>query len=81
MKNTRVDLVPLTAEDRERFILDNQWAFKHGALVEFGERDDHIMIIVCGKGKNPFRSCKTAEQKPLSFCTTIIATEIDSFLF
>ena len=42
MKNTKVDLVPLTAEDRERFILDNQWAFKHGALIEFGERDDHI---------------------------------------
>ena len=42
MKNTKVDLVPLCYDDREKFILDNQWAFKHGALIEFGERDDHI---------------------------------------
>ena len=42
MKNTKVSLVPLTAEGREQFILDNQWAFKHGALYEFGERDNHI---------------------------------------
>ena len=42
MKNTKVFLVPLTADDREQFILDNQWAFKYGALMEFGERDDHI---------------------------------------
>ena len=42
MKHTNVTLVPLTPEDREQFILDNQWAFKFGALQEFGERDDHI---------------------------------------
>ena len=42
MKKTKVTLVPLTADDREQFILDNQWAFKYGALMEFGERDDHI---------------------------------------
>ena len=42
MKNTKVTLVPLAADDREQFILDNQWAFKHGALMEFGERDDHL---------------------------------------
>ena len=42
MKNTKVTLVPLTQNDREQFILDNQWAFKYGALMEFGERDDHI---------------------------------------
>lgn len=41
MKNTNVTLVPLTADDREQFILDNQWAFKHGAMMEFGERDNH----------------------------------------
>ena len=29
MKNTKVTLVPLTADDREQFILDNQWAFNH----------------------------------------------------
>ena len=42
MKNTKVTLVPLTEEDREQFILDNQWYFKYGAMLEFGERDDHI---------------------------------------
>ena len=42
MKNEKVSLAPLSPDDRERFILDNQWAFKYGALMEFGERDDHI---------------------------------------
>ena len=42
MKNTKVTLVPLASDDREQFILDNQWAFKYGALQEFGKRDDHI---------------------------------------
>ena len=42
MKNTRVTLVPLEADDREQFILDNQWAFKYGAMEEFGERDNHL---------------------------------------
>ena len=42
MKNTKVRLVPFCEEDREQFILDNQWAFKHGAMIEFGERDDHL---------------------------------------
>ena len=42
MKNTKVTLVPLKADDKEQFILDNQWAFKYGALMEFGERDNHI---------------------------------------
>lgn len=41
MKCTNVALTPLKNEDREQFILDNQWAFKHGAMIEFGERDDH----------------------------------------
>ena len=42
MKSTKVTLVSLTADDREQFISDNQWAFKYGALMEFGERDNHI---------------------------------------
>ena len=42
MKNTKVTLVPLSEDDREQFISDNQWAFKYGALQEFGERDNHI---------------------------------------
>lgn len=42
MKNTKVTLAPLTADDREQFILDNQEAFKYGAAEEFGMRDDHF---------------------------------------
>jgi len=42
MKKTKVTLVPLEEDDREQFILDNQWAFKYGAMMEFGERDGHI---------------------------------------
>ena len=41
MENCEIKLVPLEQEDRENFILDNQWAFKHGAMMEFGMRDDH----------------------------------------
>lgn len=37
-----VQLLPLEASDREQFILDNQEAFKYGALEEFGLRDDHL---------------------------------------
>lgn len=44
MKSTKVELVPLTSNEREQFILDNQWAFKHGAMIEFGERDNHIDV-------------------------------------
>ena len=29
-------------DDKEQFILDNQWAFKYGATEEFGARDDHF---------------------------------------
>ena len=39
---TAVTLVPLTSEDREQFIRDNQEAFNYGALEEFGLRDDHF---------------------------------------
>ena len=39
-KHTVVNLVPLTQDDREQFILDNQWAFKYGAQLEFGLRDE-----------------------------------------
>ncbi len=42
MKHTKVTLVPLTPEDREQFILDNQEAFKFGAVEEFGTRDEHF---------------------------------------
>ena len=35
-------LLPLTEDDREQFIRDNQEAFNYGALEEFGRRDDHF---------------------------------------
>ena len=42
MKQPRVALAPLTAADREQFILDNQTAFNYGAMEEFGPLDDHF---------------------------------------
>lgn len=42
MTAANVTLTPLTADDREQFILDNQYAFKYGAVEEFGIRDDHL---------------------------------------
>ena len=35
-----VSLSFLQEDDREQFIKDNQWAFKYGAQIEFGMRDD-----------------------------------------
>lgn len=37
-----IELKPLTPDDREQFIIDNQEAFNYGALEEFGRRDDHF---------------------------------------
>lgn len=37
-----VFLAPLTPDDREQFITDNQVAFNYGALEEFGFRDNHF---------------------------------------
>jgi GNAT superfamily N-acetyltransferase len=39
---TDIKLIPLTSDDREQFITDNQEAFNYGALEEFGRRDDHF---------------------------------------
>lgn len=36
-----ITLTRLTSDDREQFILDNQRAFKFGAMEEFGVRDEH----------------------------------------
>ena len=41
-KQSTVTLIPLTAEDREQFILDNQEAFRYGAMEEFGMQDNHF---------------------------------------
>jgi len=38
----KVTLIPLTPDDREQFIRDNQEAFNYGSLEEFGLRDDHF---------------------------------------
>ena len=42
MNTPKITLTPLTADDRNQFILDNQYAFKYGAVEEFGLRDNHI---------------------------------------
>lgn len=42
MADGTVTLAPLTQADREQFILDNQEAFRYGALEEFSRRDDHF---------------------------------------
>ena len=42
MEKPNVSLTPLQPDDRNRFILDNQEAFKYGALEEFGCRDTHF---------------------------------------
>lgn len=42
MNRNDVCLAALTLEDRERFIRDNQEAFRFGALEEFGRRDEHF---------------------------------------
>ena len=55
MKLPDVVLLPLQPEDREQFILDNQWAFKYGAQQEFGMRDER-----CEEGEEVISS-KTIE--------------------
>ena len=39
---TEITLTPLTPDDKEQFIKDNQEAFNYGALEEFGKRDDRF---------------------------------------
>ena len=38
MEKLEVKLIPLQPEDREQFILDNQWAFKYGAQQKMTEQ-------------------------------------------
>ena len=42
MSQNDITLLPLQPDDREQFILDNQWAFKYGAQLEFGLRDTRM---------------------------------------
>ena len=39
---SKVTLTKLENNDKEQFILDNQKAFKYGAMEEFGRRDEHF---------------------------------------
>ena len=55
MKLPDVTLLALQPEEREQFILDNQWAFKYGAQQEFGMRD-----VRCEEGEEVI-SRKTIE--------------------
>ena len=61
MKNTKVTLIPLEDGDREQFILDNQLAFKYGALYEFGERDNHVDDLGEIISRSTIESCMDAE--------------------
>ena len=42
MNAPKITLTVLTDEDRDQFVLDNQYAFRYGACEEFGPRDDHF---------------------------------------
>ena len=42
MKTKNVTLAHLASDDREQFILDNQRAFRYGAMEKFGQRDSHF---------------------------------------
>ena len=42
MNGPKITLTLLTDEDRDQFVLDNQYAFRYGACEEFGPRDDHF---------------------------------------
>ena len=39
---SNITLKKLEENDINQFVLDNQWAFKYGAMIEFGERDNHF---------------------------------------
>ena len=41
-----IKLMPLQSEDREQFILDNQWAFKYGSMEEFGLRNEQAEPVL-----------------------------------
>ena len=53
---TEIQLIPLEENDRERFIKDNQEAFRYGALEEFGCRNE------CFEEEGEIISRRTIEQ-------------------
>ena len=38
----KIILIPIEKSDREQFIIDNQEAFRYGAMEEFGQRNNHF---------------------------------------
>ena len=67
MKLHEVILIPLQPEDREQFILDNQWAFKYGAQQEFGMRDERCEEgdeVISRKTIEPTKSLHPSTRKP-----------------
>ena len=68
MKNTKVTLIPLTVDDREQFILDNQWAFKYGAMQEFANVIITLMMTVKLYHERPLNALLiTRKMKPTAF--------------
>ena len=74
-------LIPLQPEDREQFILDNQWAFKYGAQQEFGMRDerceegDEVISTLSSSGINittvlPFQKRSQATGVKMTRCSS-----------
>ncbi len=66
----RVILRPLEESDRQQFVLDNQRAFKFGAMEEFGRRDDHFEEgdeIISAKTINDSIDGKNAEAYRIIF--------------
>ena len=61
MKHTKVTLVPLTEDDREQFIRDNQWSFKYGALQEFAHFQQQVLGTDHIDGDGEIISRKTIE--------------------
>ncbi|MBO7536489.1 MAG: hypothetical protein J6T34_05075 [Bacilli bacterium] len=62
-----VTLTKLKEDDLEQFVVDNQEAFKYGALEEFGKRDDHFEedeeIISRKRSSIVFKMAKRIESK------------------
>ena len=46
MEKLEVKLIPLRPEDREQFILDNQWAFKYGAQLEMTKQREQSQVCL-----------------------------------
>ena len=43
---TGIQLIPLERDGRIQSVLDNQEAFRYGAMEEFGFRDDHFEKVM-----------------------------------